>query len=184
MVIVGGGFDKLILDLPAAAIGEGQIVTVSYAVPTTGTVIEDTAGNDALPFTDRPVVNNSTVDNNTPPVLASAAVLASGDVLSAHLQRGPRRRRFTVPPASAFTVKADGSWWRSTRGNCRTAALTNSSWILPAAAIGEGQIVTVSYAVPTTGTVIEDTDGNDALPFTDRPVGQQLHCGPDAAGVG
>ena len=57
-------------------------MTVSYAVPTTGTVIEDTAGNDAVAFEDFPVTNNSTVANTTPPVPASAAVLAAGDRLT------------------------------------------------------------------------------------------------------
>ena len=47
--------------LPTGAIGEGRTVTVSYAVPATGKVIEDTNGNDALSFTDRPVANNSIV---------------------------------------------------------------------------------------------------------------------------
>ena len=118
-MIVGGGFDKLILDLPAAAIGQGQIVTVSYAVPTTGTVIEDTAGNDALPFTDRPVVNNSTVDL-TPPELASAAVLPQGATYSQlTFNEDLGGDQFTVPPASAFTVKADGVVVAVRRGDCR-----------------------------------------------------------------
>ena len=36
-------------------------MTVSYAVPTTGTVIADTDGNRALAFDDEPVTNKSTV---------------------------------------------------------------------------------------------------------------------------
>ena len=61
-VVVGAGTDDFILNLPAGAITESQTVTVSYSVPTTGTVIADTDGNDALSFTDRPVVNNSRVE--------------------------------------------------------------------------------------------------------------------------
>ena len=74
----GAGTDELILNLSAEAIREGQTVTVSYAVPTTGAVLEDTVGNDATGFTDAPVVNNSVV---TPPELARAEVPASGDQL-------------------------------------------------------------------------------------------------------
>ena len=101
--------DQFFLRLPAAAIGQNQIVTVSYAVPATGTVIEDTAGNDALRFADRPVTNNSTLANTTPPVLVSAEVLASGDTLTLTFNEDLDIEPGTkVPPASAFTVKADG----------------------------------------------------------------------------
>ena len=106
-VAVGTGLDQLILNLPAAAIEEGQIVTVSYVVPATGNVIEDVSGDDAESFTDEPVVNNSTVDV-TPPELASAAVPPQGDVLTLTFNEDLGGDQFTVPPASAFTVKADG----------------------------------------------------------------------------
>ena len=96
------------LRLPAAAIGQNQIVTVSYAVPTTGTVIEDTAGNDALRFADRPVTNNSTLANTTPPVLVSAEVPVSGDTLALTFNEDLDITGTKLPPASAFTVKADG----------------------------------------------------------------------------
>ena len=100
--------DHFLLTLPTDAIGARQIVTVSYAVPTTGTVIEDLAGNDAVAFTDKPVTNNSMVVNTTPPVLTGAEVGADGDTLTLtfneDLDIGPDKR----PPADAFTVKADG----------------------------------------------------------------------------
>ena len=69
------------LSLPAT-IGARQIVTVSYAVPATGTVIADTAGNEAVGFEDFPVTNNSTVANTTPPVPASGEVVGAGDTLT------------------------------------------------------------------------------------------------------
>ena len=160
--------DHFLLLLPTAAIEQGQIVTVSYAVPATGTVIEDTAGNEAKAFEDFPVTNNSTVADTTPPVPASAEVTPQGDWLRLTFNEDLDIAEFTVPPASAFTVKADGVEVpvQSVQGSSRdTLAL-----ILPAATIGARQIVTVSYAVPATGTVIEDTAGNDALAFTDFPV--------------
>ena len=165
------GLNVLRLQLPAAAIGARQIVTVSYTVPTTGTVIEDTAGNDALRFADRPVTNNSTLANTTAPVLARAVVPATGDQLILTFNEDLDIDHTKLPPASAFTVKVDG-----TGVAVQSVALDISLRVdkfvlnLPAGAIGQRQIVTVSYAVPTTGTVIADTDDRPALAFDDEPV--------------
>ena len=168
-VVSGIQFDQFHLDLPAAAIGARQFVTVSYAVPATGTVIEDTAGNDALRFTDRPVTNNSTVANTTPPVLVSAEVPVSGGSLALTFNEDLDITVTKLPPADAFTVKADGVEV-AVQGVVSGIQFDQFHLDLPAAAIGQNQIVTVSYAVPTTGTVIADTDGNRALAFDDEPV--------------
>ena len=167
-VTEGGRPDNFVLRLPNNAVTEDQTVTVSYAVPESGTVIEDTVGNDALAFTYFEATNNSTVDG-TPPELASAEVLGSGDRLTLtfneDLDIGPVR----LPLASAFTITADGA-------NVPVQSVAEGGGPdhfvlrLPAAAITENQAVMVSYAVPATGTVIEDTTGNDALPFTDFAV--------------
>ena len=167
-VAAGAGTDELILNLSAEAIREGQAVTVSYAVPTTGAVIEDTAGNDALSFTDAPVVNHSTV---TPPELTRAEVPASGDQLiltfNEDLDIGVGR----LPPKTAFTIKVGGAVVAVQSVARRGAGTKEFILVLPPAAINDVHVVTVSYAVPTDGsTVIEDTDGYDALPFTDRAV--------------
>ena len=79
-VVASSGLDTLALSL-SSTIKQGQTVTVSYEVPDTGTVIADTAGNEAVAFTDFEVTNNSTVDG-TPPVPASAEVPATGDALT------------------------------------------------------------------------------------------------------
>ena len=102
------GLHVLRLQLPAAAIGARQIVTVSYAVPATGTVIADVAGNDALRFDDRPVTNNSNVANTTAPVLASAEVGASGGSLTLNFNEVLDITLTKLPPADAFTITADG----------------------------------------------------------------------------
>ena len=101
----GTGADNFILVL-SSTIKQGQTVTVDYEVLATNP-IQDTAGNDAMGFTDFAVDNNSTVEG-TPPVPASAEVPASGDTLNLtfneDLDIGPGK----LPPADAFTVKADG----------------------------------------------------------------------------
>ena len=131
-----------------------------------GTVIADVAGNEAVGFTDFEVTNNSTVDG-TPPVLASADVPPQGDVLTLTFNEDLDSDVFRVPPASAFTVKADGvevTVQSVVRSILDTFALGLSS------TIKQGQTVTVSYAVPDTGTVIADVAGNEAVGFTDFEV--------------
>ena len=158
------------LQVAAAAIKQGQTVTVSYTAPTDGSeVIEDVDGNDALSFTDFEVVNNSTVDG-TPPVLASAEAPVSGDRLGLTFDEALDIGPAMLPPASAFTVKTDGvpvTVQSVTEGS----GSNNFVLVLSAEEIKESETVTVSYTVPTDGsTVIEDTAGNDALPFTDEAV--------------
>ena len=107
-VALGTAMDRLILSLPQRAINEGQTVTVSYTVPRAGPVIKDTVRNAAESFTDRAVVNDSIL-NVDPPELASASVPASGETLTLtfneDLDIGPTK----LPPADAFTVRADGA---------------------------------------------------------------------------
>ena len=164
-VAIGIGTDDLNLILPAKAIHDSQTVTVSYAVPETGTVIEDTAGNDAESFTDRAVVNSSTVSL---PELASAAVLAAGDVLTLTFSEDLDFSNGNSPRASAFTVKVDGDVVTVVSITV-DANLKRFRLDLLDDAIGQGQVVTVSYAVLDT-RAIKDADGDYALPFTDRPV--------------
>ena len=169
-VSAGTFFDTLLLNL-SSTIGQRQIVTVSYEVPDTGTVIEDVAGNDALAFTDKPVTNNSMVVNTTPPVLTGGEVAASGDILTLtfneDLDIGPGK----LPPASAFTVKADGA--EVTVEAVGIVVDLDHFLLTLSSTITDNHTVTVSYdpsLVPDTGTVIADTDGNPALAFTDKPV--------------
>ena len=164
-VTEGDDLDNFVLRLPNNAVTEDQTVTVSYAVPESGTVIEDTVGNDALAFTYFEVTNNSTVDV-TPPVPASAVVGTNGNTLTVTFNEDLDIA--AAPPAGAFTVKADGV--AVAVQSVVAQALDQLALTLPTAAIKQGQTVTVSYAVPESGTVIEDTSGNDALAFTDFEV--------------
>ena len=167
--MVAQALDQLALTLPTAAIKQGQTVTVSYAVPESGTVIEDTSGNDALAFTDFEVDNNSTADG-TPPIPASAEVGAHGSSLALtfneNLDIGPVR----VPPASAFTVKADGVEVPVQSVAVSAGTFFDTLLLNLSSTIGVRQIVTVSYEVPDTGTVIADVAGNEAVAFEDFPV--------------
>ena len=151
-------------------ISQNQIVTVSYAVPATGKVIEDIKGNDAPPFTDVRVTNNSTVANTTPPVPRRAEVLTTGTTLSLTFNEDLDLTGLKLPPASAFTITANGV---DVEVLFVSTGLDDVNRVvnLHVAAIGQRQTVTVSYAAPTDGSeVIEDVDGNGALSFADFEV--------------
>ena len=180
--VLASRFDQFHLNLPAAAIGARQIVTVSYTVPTTGTVIEDTAGNDALRFADRPVTNNSTVANTTAPVLASAEVPVSGGSLTLTFNEDLDITATKLPPADAFTVKADGV--EVAVQGVLASRFDQFHLNLPAAAIKTGQTVTVSYAVPTTGNGHRGHRRQTSPGLRRRTGHQQLHSGRDPAGSG
>ena len=166
----GTGEDNFILVL-SSTIKQGQTFTVDYAVPTTGLRIADTAGNEAVGFTDFEVDNNSIVDG-TPTVPSSAWVLGVGDRLTLtfneDLDIGPGK----LPPADAFIVKADGA--EVALQSVELSVNLDNFRLTLSSTIGARQIVTVSYAVPATGTVIEDTAGNDALAFDRLPGHQQV----------
>ena len=166
MLEVASLMTNLVLDLPTDAIGENQIVRVSYEVPTSGTAIVDIAGNKAKGFTKRPVTNDSTVTNTTPPVLVSAEVPATGRQLSLVFNEDLDLTPSTPPPASAFTVTADGIKVEVLLVVVST--LTDLTLDFPMGAIGQNQIVTVSYKKPTgvNDTVIADLDGNETKAFT------------------
>ena len=165
-VALGTDPDQLVFHLPTDAIKQGRTVTVDYTVPATNP-IRDAAGNEAAAFTGFAVDNNSTVEGN-PPVPASAEVLAAGDNLSLTFNEDLDIAPGMSPPASAFTVKADGV--EVAVQSVLAATLDTLVLRLPTDAIGARQIVTVSYAVPATGTVIADTAGNEAVGFEDFPV--------------
>ena len=111
-----------------------------------------------------------TVEDTTAPVLASAEVGAAGGSLALTFNEDLDITVTKLPPADAFTVKADGVEV-AVQGVVVAIQFDQFVLRLPAAAIGQRQIVTVSYTVPTDGSeVIEDVDGNDALSFTDFEV--------------
>ena len=157
-------------------ITQGQTVVVTYTDPTSGddaNAIQDATGNDAATFTTGmnsvpAVTNNSTVTtvDTTAPTLTSAIVPANGDwvqfLFSETLQQS------NLPPASAFTVTADGS--AVTVSGIVADHLIDSNFIITLSPdITQGQTVVVTYTDPTSGddaNAIQDATGNDAATFT------------------
>ena len=144
-----------------------RTVRVSYRDPGSN-ALQSTDGLYAPSFEDAPVTNNSTVvasDSGVGPALTNASVSTSGDIVVIKFDEVTMG---AGAPADAWDIAANGSdlsIGSIARGGLDTTLLTG---INPT--IRQGQTVTVSYTKPTTGNVIEDTEGNDAESFADFPV--------------
>ena len=163
------------------AVRQGQTVVVTYTDPTSGddaNAIQDTAGNDAASFTTGSggvpvVINESSVGSPTapvqdtgPPTLDKARVFSTGLKIMFRFSGGLQESN--LPPASAFTVTADGS-------DVPVSGFYRLPFVLTHLEMGfslgvrRGQTVVVSYTDPTSGddaNAIQDTGGNDAASFT------------------
>ena len=163
------------------AVRQGQTVVVTYTDPTSGddaNAIQDTAGNDAASFTTGSggvpvVINESSVGSPTapvqdtgPPTLDKARVFSTGLKIMFRFSGGLQESN--LPPASAFTVTADGS-------DVPVSGFYRLPFVLTHLEMGfslgvrRGQTVVVSYTDPTSGddaNAIQDTAGNDAASFT------------------
>ncbi len=154
--------NRTLLQSLSTAIGAGQTVTVSYTKPSSGKVIADAAGNETEDFTDEPVTNNSTVDT-TPPAPESAEVSGTGRTLTLTFDEDLDITATDVPPASAFTVEADGV---AVGVDTVIAGVgVRQLFFELSTVIGADQEVTVSYTKPDSGKVIEDAAGNETASF-------------------
>ena len=163
------------------AVRQGQTVVVSYTDPTSGddaNAIQDTAGNDAASFTTGSggvpvVINESSVGSPTapvqdtgPPTLDRARVFSTGLKIMFRFSGGLQESN--LPPASAFTVTADGSAVTVSGFHRLPFVLTHLEMGF-SLGVRRGQTVVVSYTDPTSGddaNAIQDTAGNDAASFT------------------
>ena len=140
----------------SAAVSNGQMVTLDYAVPGSDP-IQDADGNEAAALTGR------VVENNTPPILESATVDGATLVLTynAVLDTSP-------PSTGAYTVMV-GSSAGPDINNVEISGMTVTLTL--ATAVTAGQMVTLDYRSGTPGsTPIQDADGNEAAALTGRVV--------------
>ena len=110
---------------------------------------------------------NGTATDTKPPTLASATVNSAGRNIQFRFSEDVGGTTATLPPASAFTVTADGSPVTISAITPTVPATTLLSTVSPS--IHQGQTVVVTYTDPTAGddtNAIQDTAGNDAASFT------------------
>ncbi|MCW8209355.1 hypothetical protein D8B24_20630 [Verminephrobacter aporrectodeae subsp. tuberculatae] len=158
--------DKTVTLTLSRAVTSVETVSVSYTKPESGAVVQDAAGNDAVDFSSRTVINNTPPDT-TPPAIHSATVTDDQLVLT-YTEAG------TLDPAAladnaGFTVS-------STTGTAITvrSAVVNATdktvTLTLSRAVTSVETVSVSYTKPTSGAVVRDAVGNDAVDFGSRTV--------------
>ena len=104
--------------------------------------------------------------DTTPPTLSSATVLSSGISISFGFSETLETLSAFLPPASAFTVTADGIAVPVDQAGANVGSFVVT---LSPVFIRQGQVVVVTYTDPTTGDdaqAIQDFAGNDAASFT------------------
>ena len=128
-VAIGTDVDNFVLSL-SRPIEDDQTVTVSYEVPGTGTVIADTAGNEAVAFEDFAVTNNSTVVDPRGAVLTPAALTVDEGTTGSytvHLTAAPTGRGWKASSRRIWRPP-----WRRSAGagccRCAPAVRAGSNW--------------------------------------------------------
>ncbi|WP_265283517.1 SwmB domain-containing protein, partial [Verminephrobacter aporrectodeae] len=150
------------------AVTQAETVKVSYTKPTSGAVIQDAVGNDAVSFSDRAVTNNTPAPaDTTPPVFSSATVngnqlvltYTEANSLDATALTGNAGFAVSSTTGTAITVSS-----AVVNATAKTVTLTLSR------AVANAETVSVSYTKPASGAVVQDAAGNDAANFSDRAV--------------
>ena len=128
-------------------------------------------------------VASAIASDTQPPSLKSAATNQDGSEVNLTFTEAVRTGSGFGPPASAFTVTADGTpttVGTVTRGS--TSVLLRDLGLV----IRQGQTVTASYRDPTPDddqAALQDDALNDVASFTDRPVTNQSTVAPTAPGA-
>ena len=114
----------------------------------------------------RPGRAEATTTDSVPAFLRASV---NGIVLTVTMNQGLDEA--SVPAASAFTVFDVGG----VRGRRLSGVAVSGSEVTLTVtpAVGADETVTVSYAVPGSGPVLQDVDGNAAAAFTDEPVANE-----------
>src|SRR6218665_38729 len=153
-------------------------VSVSYTKPTTGNVVQEAAGNDAVDFAGK-AVNNETPDTTSPVLITTGTsapkvngtqlVLSYTEANSLDPAALTGNAGFTVTSVTGTPITVNSA---SVNAANKTVTLTLSR------AVDNLEQVSVSYTKPTTGNVVQDAAGNDAVDFTDQAVNNET---PDTA---
>ncbi len=165
------------LTLDTAVSATDTDVKVSYTKPSTGTAnkLLDTFGNEVATFTADQDVGNQLADNTPPELVSSNAAVLARDGLTLTLTFNEALKTSSVPAVAAFTVKATPAGATEAVVDLASSGAVTVSGSTVVLKLGipithnDGS-ANVSYAKPGTGAVIEDTNGNDAADFTNRPA--------------
>ena len=139
-----------------------------------GRIWKDTSTSGPHNWSDAKSIALALSRETTPPAPESGVVAAAGtQILLTFDEDLEVDAHNDVPPASAFTVKADGVAVAVNdvlATSLDEITLILSTVINPGQKIHAGQTVTVSYTKPGSGKVIEDAAGNETASFEDFEV--------------
>ncbi|MCW8200660.1 hypothetical protein D8B23_20205, partial [Verminephrobacter aporrectodeae subsp. tuberculatae] len=167
--VVNGAANTVTLTLEQVPVYYGDRISVSYAKPGSGNVVQDVAGNHAANFDVMTAINITPAPGDTtPPVFSSATVTGNQLVIS-----------YTdTNSLNAVTLAGNAGYAVNTAAG--TAAITVSSAVVNATAktvtltlsraVARAETVSVSYTKPATGAVVQDAARNDAANFSDQAV--------------
>ena len=139
----------------ASPVQAGQTVEVSYTPGSSP--VQDTGGEDALPFADEPVTNNTVA---SPPTLVSAIVNGSTLTLTYSEPLDTNSR----PATSDYTVTVNSA----TRGVTNVSVSGSAVTLTLASEVQAGQDVRLTYRLGS--NPVQDTGGEDAMALTNEPV--------------
>ena len=164
------------LTLATAVTATDTAVKVTYTKPSTGSAnkLADSFGNETATFTDQ-LVDNVLADSTAPELATTAPAVLAADGVTLTLTYNEALKAASVPAAAAFTVRATpmgGSEAALALAATDPVAVTGATVVLTLAtpAANNDGSVKVSYTKPTSGSVVEDANGNDAANLTDEAV--------------
>ncbi|MCW8209040.1 hypothetical protein D8B24_18925, partial [Verminephrobacter aporrectodeae subsp. tuberculatae] len=150
------------------AVTHGETLTVSYAKPTSGAVVQDAAGNDAANLSDQAVTNSTPASDTTPPVISTATV--NGDQLVLSYTEANTLNDATLTGNAGFTVSSSAGTAITVR-SAVVDATANTITLTLSRAVVHGEMLSISYAKPASGDdAIQDAAGNDAENFSNQVV--------------
>ncbi|WP_265683687.1 SwmB domain-containing protein, partial [Verminephrobacter aporrectodeae] len=150
------------------AVTHGETLTVSYAKPTSGAVVQDAAGNDAANLNDQAVTNSTPASDTTPPVISTATV--NGDQLVLSYTEANTLNDATLTGNAGFTVSSSAGTAITVR-SAVVDATANTITLTLSRAVLHGEMLSISYAKPASGDdAIQDAAGNDAENFSNQAV--------------
>ncbi|MCW5287502.1 hypothetical protein D5041_00005, partial [Verminephrobacter aporrectodeae subsp. tuberculatae] len=150
------------------AVTHGETLTVSYAKPTSGAVVQDAAGNDAANLSDQAVTNSTPASDTTPPVISTATV--NGDQLVLSYTEANTLNDATLTGNAGFTVSSSAGTAITVR-SAVVDATANTITLTLSRAVVHGEMLSISYAKPASGDdAIQDAAGNDAENFSNQAV--------------
>lgn len=162
--VAGTDPERLVLSLAEGSVYAGDLVTVSYADPTTG---DDANAIQGLGGTDTPSFTHLLVDNA--PALQQATFEPASQVLALSFDIALDARH--LPDASAFTLRVDGMPLTAARVASVALSTDHPNELLlglSGAAVSAGSCLTVDYADPSVGddlSALQNPAGFDAASF-------------------